>query len=280
MHPLAGVIEKLRRADVHIISLYREIRSYTDTCPYTVAAHRDLGDSKAGFTFHITKEPPLFLSTIVGDAAHNLRCALDYLACELTILNGGTPTRRTQFPIALSSEDDFLNLAVTLGKLNTVSKKAIAIISAVQPYRLDDNKRTTHPLWLLAKLSNMDKHHMLALCAIGGFSVGAFVHPDGRIFISEFKDGLIHDGAVVASFPVDLFHEKIKTKLDITTHITFRDESFGNLEVLNVAQGIREFIGHFILPAFEPFFDPIPDELRVSPRGALMDIVEPAIKKR
>ncbi|HXS94017.1 MAG TPA: hypothetical protein VN736_05385 [Candidatus Limnocylindrales bacterium] len=276
MHPLAGVCEKLRRADVHIVSLYNEIIAYTNDSPYALAPHRDLGNGKAGFKFHIIKEPPLYLSTIIGDAVNNLRCSLDYMAHELTIANRATPDRQTQFPIALT-EPDFINQVAGLGKLNRASVKAIKIASCWQPYRLDEDKRTTHPLFRLAKLSNLDKHHALALCATGGFVNASFIHPDGRIFISELKDGLIHDGAVVASFPVDAFDEKIKTQISVSTRVAFKDAPVANLEALNVVQSIREFIGELILPGFEPFFDPLPDELRIRPKGVLMDIIKPIV---
>ena len=83
LHPLAGVIEKLRRSDEHIVTLYNAIVEYLNDSPYRFGVHRDLGNGKAGFTFDLVKEPPLRLATIVGDAVHNLRSALDQKNQEL-----------------------------------------------------------------------------------------------------------------------------------------------------------------------------------------------------
>jgi len=275
LHPLAGVISKLRRADEHLVVLYNEIRRYMNDSPYGLAGHRDTGDGKPGFTFHFTKQPPLYLSVIIGDIVHNLRGSLDYIAHELTVNNGAVPTRQTQFPISLS-QDDFINQAISLKKLNTVSPKALKVVSAFQPYRLDEDKRTLHFLWQLAKLSNMDKHHTLALSAFAAEARTVFTHPDGRTFVSEFKDGLVYDGAVIASMSADFFDEKIKTHLRIVGKIAFRDAPLTNHEVVGVLQNTREFIGELIVPAVEPFFDPLPGELRLTSHGLPASMFSPA----
>ena len=37
---------------------------------------------------------------VLGDCAHNLRSALDYLAHELVRANGGNPDEDTEFPVS------------------------------------------------------------------------------------------------------------------------------------------------------------------------------------
>jgi hypothetical protein len=272
LHPLAGVVTKLRQADVHLVTLYNEFARYINSSPYRLQTKSDTGDGKPGVVFEVTKEPPIYLAAIVGDVVHNLRAALDYIAHELTIRNGAKPTRRTQFPIGLT-EDDFLNQAITLKKFNTVSIDALKIASAFQPYRLDEDKRTAHFLWQLAKLSNMDKHHTLALAAVGTQVSASFTHPDGRTVYSEFKDALVHDRTVVATMPADFLHPKIKTNLKGTTRIGFMDAPLTDHEPVGVLQNIREFVGQLMLPAFEPFFEPLPDNLRLERHGLPPEVV-------
>jgi len=48
---------------------------------------------------------PERLGVLLGDWAHNLRSALDHLMWQLVILYGGTPNRRTQFPIFQRKRD-------------------------------------------------------------------------------------------------------------------------------------------------------------------------------
>ncbi|MBI4266164.1 MAG: hypothetical protein HY657_17450 [Acidobacteria bacterium] len=271
-HPLAGIVAKLRRSDEHIVTLYNEAARYQNTNPHHLRGHRDTGKGKPGFTLHFAKQPPLYFAVIIGDAVHNLRSAIDYIAHELTVRNGALPTRKTQFPIGLT-EDDFLNQAITLKKLNTVSIKALKIVSAFQPYRMDADKTRVHPLYQLTKLSNMDKHHTLALSAIAVEMTFTFTHPDGRQIVSAFKDGAVHDGAVVATMPAAFFHEKIETHIKGSSTIAFKDAPLTDRDTVAVLQSIREFIGQLILPAIEPFFDPLPDNLRLKSHGLPPEIL-------
>ncbi len=52
----------------------------------------------------IRKAPPLALSTVIGDVVHNLRAALDLMACDLVRLNGGN-VKGVYFPFANSAEE-------------------------------------------------------------------------------------------------------------------------------------------------------------------------------
>ena len=281
-HALAGVVAKLRRSDEHLITLYRELVSYTNSRPYFLRGDSDAGDGKPGFTFHFRQEPPIHLSALIGDAVYNMRSALDYIAHELTVRNGAMPTRQTQFPIALT-EDDFLNQAITLKKLNTVSGRMLKYVSAFQPYRMDsDGKARRHFLWQLAKLSNQDKHHTLALSAIAANVAAKFTHPDGREVVSEFKSHVLHDGDIVASMPIGFDHPKLKTHLKVTTHIAFKDAPLLDCEVAATLQSIREFIGEMIVPTVEPFFDQLPDDLRLTSHGIPPEMRpnDPALKAK
>lgn len=263
-HPLAGVIAKVRRADEHLVSLYNHSVAYVNSTACSLQAQMDVGDGKPGFTLHISSQPPVYLSVIAGDVVHNLRASLDYIAHELIRANNGTPTIRTQFPVSLS-EDEFVNEAVTLKRLTGISIKGLKVISAFQPFRLDPGKEKDHPLWLLTKLSNMDKHRTLALSGVGAQSTVTFHHPDGRVFVSEFANAPVQDGAVVASMPADFFHIKLKTHFQGSIGITFTDAPLINREPAGLLQGARNLIGEVIIPAIEPFFDPLPDYLRLTP---------------
>lgn len=52
------------------------------------------------YRVRVREEPPIQLSTILGDAIHSLRTSLDFLARQLAVKNGATPSRSTCFPIA------------------------------------------------------------------------------------------------------------------------------------------------------------------------------------
>jgi hypothetical protein len=137
----------------------------------------------------------------------------------------------------------------------------------MQPYKMKPGKETIHPLWHLAKLSNLDKHQTLALSALGSSCVCTFTHPDGRQHHSEFTNAVVHDGSVIASMPIDFLHPKVKSEIKVTCQVSFCDAPVRDLEVINILQMIREWLGQLVLPAFEPFFDKLPDDLRLRSHG-------------
>lgn len=97
---------------------------------------------------------------MLGDCVHNLRSALDHLACQLTLFNGGTMAdcAQTQFPIASKSEAQFEAMANR--RIPGLSSKHRAMVKRVQPYRSGE-KAAVHPLAVLAELSNTDKHRVI-----------------------------------------------------------------------------------------------------------------------
>src|SRR5271166_256514 len=101
----------------------------------------------------LSPKPPEELSLVVGDCLFNLRSALDHLVWQLVLSNKGTPTDRHLFPISKNREA--FNDAVTKHhRLDCVPAEAATIIERLQPYHTGE----THPLALLSKLHNIDKH--------------------------------------------------------------------------------------------------------------------------
>lgn len=74
------------------------------------------------------------------------------------MLDGNTPDDRTQLPIASKSEAQFEAMAAD--RTAGLNAKHRAMVKKVQPYQRGDKART-HPLSLLADLSNVDKHRII-----------------------------------------------------------------------------------------------------------------------
>src|SRR5580765_8130368 len=79
-HPLDGARLKVIRAEEHLDSLKAEIRMYLKGDPYAVVPHEGYDP---GVTLAVT-QPPLRLSTLVGDVVVNARAALDYIVFQLS----------------------------------------------------------------------------------------------------------------------------------------------------------------------------------------------------
>lgn len=162
MDPLEGCKLKIERAGEHLHSLDAEVRGYIKRSPYAVMVdYNPEGNRPRAF---VVEPPPRQLSVIVGDYIHNLRSALDHLACQCVISGGGTVTNRTQFPI-------FENAGVYQDRvhhrragLEGASVACVAYVESLQPYHRG-NRASGHPLAIIGTLSNLDKHRQLAIAA-------------------------------------------------------------------------------------------------------------------
>jgi hypothetical protein len=130
------------------------------------------------------------LSVRVGEVTHQLRSAVDHIAHGLVVAAGNTPTRRTAFPV-LSSRPTKLTIE------GEVSTAALVAVDAFQPYQRRDSQ--AHPLYVLNRLWNIDKHRTLHLTVLQMAATQIFVGaPDGSaMFGGQFQPGPIgHDGII------------------------------------------------------------------------------------
>jgi len=96
----------------------------------------------------------------IGDAAVNLRGALDYLAGILVREEGNDPVVfQTKFPILERQECDKSGAPRPPDVKGGVSDDALKIIDAVQPYKIPG--RLDHPLLFVRNLANISKHRWL-----------------------------------------------------------------------------------------------------------------------
>src|SRR5262245_10313641 len=106
IHPLAGVVEKLRNADDHLQRLEAATLLYLNSGSNgAVVPQRDISNPTRGrMVFKVVRQPPLKLAAIAGDVVHNLRSALDYFVEELVKRERHTPGFQHQFPICSTPE--------------------------------------------------------------------------------------------------------------------------------------------------------------------------------
>jgi hypothetical protein len=101
---------------------------------------------------------------MIGDAVHNLRSALDHLAWQLVIANGGGHAITTQFPIHASDtrKNPYTGQieARPCEVAGGIHPDALDIIKRVQPYNGGDEG---DKLWRIHELDVIDKHRYLIL---------------------------------------------------------------------------------------------------------------------
>ena len=128
--PFFGPKLKAERANCHISDLNETLAAFFQGHPYKLVAKPDA--QCISFVIRVKKDIPHDLPTIIGDAVHNLRSALDLLACDLVRLNGGS-TNSVYFPFADSGDD--LEALIKKRKIDRASAEVVEIIRALKPYK-------------------------------------------------------------------------------------------------------------------------------------------------
>jgi hypothetical protein len=93
-NPLHACLLKLKRADHNVSELHAAVERFLKKEPYSTWLKPDLDTGHIEIWAKAKRQPPsVDWGTIIGDAAHDLRSALDQLVSQLTIANGKTPPR-------------------------------------------------------------------------------------------------------------------------------------------------------------------------------------------
>ncbi len=149
----AGPTAKIGRARRHISDLEQSIRAFLQTGACTVHIEEE---SDGGHTLKVAAVRPLpeEIPLIIGDAANNLRSALDILISGF-IANAGGNIATGSLPIREKRED--LETALQGSEIGKVRPDiAQFILDRVKPY-----KDGTFPIWALSKLDNTNKHRLV-----------------------------------------------------------------------------------------------------------------------
>ncbi|MCH7916033.1 MAG: hypothetical protein IH856_23845 [Deltaproteobacteria bacterium] len=182
---------KIKRADHHISDLEAEFAEFVATKPHRFVVHNDPHTEQIQIRVRFAKHLPETLSLIIGDAAHNLRSALDHLIWEAVGLDGGTQDKHLKFP----SGDNRVNFESSCKGIVGASKWIIERLIELEIFP-DGNG---YMLYALNVLDNRDKHTTLNI------SLRATSHPDfavfredgtllrkmsGNVFITTGKEGV------------------------------------------------------------------------------------------
>jgi hypothetical protein len=162
-------------------ALLDAIRAYHLRSPFHIKVEIDNG--RKFWVTKVREEVPLEFSAILGDSVHNLRAALDLLACELVRLNN-QPDDDVYFPFAASAAD--FPMMVVRRHMDRASAQAQAILQGLQPYRGgDDVLRAIHDLDIV------DKHQMLIPAAD---TIGMPDYAGSNGLVRGIRIGPIRDG--------------------------------------------------------------------------------------
>lgn len=250
---LVSVNLKLARAHEHLQAIATLDESFEAVdCKVTFTEDHE---KNIGFFVIGLPTPPLVLGTIVGDCLHNLRSTLDYLVWQMVNSNPPEkPGRRNMFPICSSGKN--FDAQVKSGRLAGVPALAAEIIERFQPF--DD---ADHPLALLDKLYNADKHQDLNFTISVASDLDISYSRNGAVYLrtilgnDEVRDGAILGNVgiplgMVESLPEVQIHGQAACFLAFKDHVTKWDDTIGVAETLGE---IRDYIADTVLPSLAPF---------------------------
>jgi hypothetical protein len=239
---ITGSRLKAERAGVHLEELERKAAAFIDENPYEFS--RQLNPKNVNnyiYEFPPQPAPPLALSVIVGDIAHNLLSALDHIAWQLALLKADKPYKYTAFPIIDGTD------AASVKYFNRLTQDilpdAIRVVEAVQPYHRGDAAKYTelsilHSLWIA------DKHKLLTTVPVR-LTVPVFSGWGGRI--EELKDGTRRMEVPRSAEP-----EK-NLEPHITREILFEIPELRERIPLHLLRRVHHVVAYEIVPFFSRF---------------------------
>ncbi len=223
---------KVKRAQSHITDLEALFHSFIRDNPHRIEVHENADTPGLKIRGVFDKPLPPIAATIIGDAIHNLRTALDHLACRLVEHSGGECTRWTGFPIYETEADLDGGIA---SKLCGTPDEIRDLVKSIKPYKTDRAGRAGNFLIRgLSKLDDMDKHLLLiptiSVVSLRNIRVTA---PDGSTILIVGELNVSGDGNVDV---VAVGGSGLKFEAD--SQATF-DVFFANTEILDGHQVIE-----------------------------------------
>lgn len=263
-HRLGGALAKFNRAKEQFDGLRSEMGEFfdQDPQPHFSRGYFDTNTWEWIERFQVREAPPIRWGLILGDCVHNLRAALDHLICQVTLLDSGegADCSQTQYPIASKSEAQFEGMADK--RIPGLSPKHRAIVKMTQPYQAGDGFES-HPLHVLAQLSNADKHRLInptysamksradsVLDKLVGSYQGEGPSPVYSWWMLERGSRLEHDAAWFRiTFRRDLMPEppaEVKMSGILRTGITFGEMRMDADSYRFIAEYVRRIIERFM----------------------------------
>lgn len=248
-----GVRAKVARALELLLQLDEQLHAYLDTDPLAAVQELRNGGRDIAVSLRVTRQPPVELSLLVGEVAHQLRSALDHLAYGFVLAAGNTPTTRTSFPVA--TERPAKQLSVAGG----IRPKALAAVEALQPYQRPDPEQ--HPLHTLNTLWNIDKHRHLHLTTLQVTNTSAFLqNRDGTAMVGgQLHTDALREGDLLGYFafagpPADPDMDLITSGLSF---VALGDPGPwpADLPVQLLLEQLHQYVALTALPRLEPHLE-------------------------
>ena len=215
---------RIHRASQHIRDLKAALEAYCKTDFCRIGVEADTKDAVSVLGLEIKRPLPGDVPLMLADAVHNLRAALDALACDIVKSGGKPSTRYTRFVFESSREK--LVVALAAGTLKAARPDLLdLIVNNVKPYKggddtlcglndldIDERNRPIVPVFAVTSLhtvsmrdqdKNIVKIGKLDIGTRGDFTVPTTTGPvqlanyASASFVALFDKGTAFDGQPV-----------------------------------------------------------------------------------
>ncbi len=250
-----GVRAKLNRTKKHLEVLHSEVLAHLKSCKQSIGV--DLSDDETEMIVHfsVTPKPPPTIGVIVGECVHNLRSALDHIACQLWRNAGHRDCAGISFPLTTNPAA----YAKVRDKLDgVIHKKALTLIDGLQPCAPSGifQDPTYHPFAILKTLSNTDKHRTLNFAVTHSHNTMLqFMSDDGVVVSSlNIPASMKDDTYLKIVVPAGLVKPGMNVRVSGAGYIAFKErDGWGRKGIESVLSETLEFIEVIVVPRFEPF---------------------------
>jgi hypothetical protein len=144
---------KVERANHHIRDAERQIDIFVKKNFHGIIRQSNTDSTVHVFTMAPQNQFPDGIGVKIGDAVHNLRCALDHLTWEVVGRDDGVQHDKLYFPTGKSG-DDFVGACKGI---KNISQKVRTMFMNLEAFI----GGTGEALYVLSKLDNSDKHRII-----------------------------------------------------------------------------------------------------------------------
>ena len=254
MAPLDSVRWKLWRAQQHVAAVHDTAHAFLKSDFYTFGTEQD---RKGRLVLKVVEAQPMppVLSVLIGDAAHNLRSALDHLMFLLARPRTEAQQRYVQFPLV----DRRRKFAGTKGNMPGVARGVRTAVEQLQPYHRRKWPETAL-LGHIAVIDNWDKHRTLTTTAtaLEGSRLNLMISGNTSLQRQESFRGRVKPGAIVARF--EMGYSEVGAEVQVNPELTlmpvFGDgmpKQIRGLPVISTLGNAGMFIENEVVPRFERF---------------------------
>jgi hypothetical protein len=237
---------KLARADEHLSMLYRETDGWGDGDPFCIVRESNTVGSVHEFSLRFEVQPDtLRWALLLGDALHNMRCALDHIVYALVVRQTGQDpppgASRLMFPIC--SEPKFWNSRSTENKIAGLNDPTRTAIDKVQPYNRLKAGQWFMPLWWLTLLNDADKHRLLHITGLAAAPDEIAIDVEPGKFRALWNEGPLVDGSPLLRLELTEPNPQVYVNLKMTGAVVLQPIGMRPLGVHPVLKQIRREVG-------------------------------------